>query len=58
MIDYQIVTQADRDAAANYLISEGYWFIDPFDYITGKMDGTPLVQAFARHRIAHSDGKE
>lgn len=40
------VTQADRDAAA------GYYFAMRPEIRRGAMDSGPLVQAFARHRIA------
>lgn len=49
-----LVTPEDREAAADYLKNHGYWYIDPDAYLAGKMDGVPLVQAFARHRQTHS----
>lgn len=48
-------TQADRDAAAGY--QKKYPAEDnpfAFEMERGDADSTPLVQAFARHRIAHS----
>lgn len=47
-----MVTQADRDEAANYLRDHGYWHVDPDEFRSGEKDETPLVQAFARHRLA------
>lgn len=44
------VTQADRDEAADYLRDHGYWHVDDEEFRSGAKDGTPLVQAFARHR--------
>lgn len=47
------VTQADREAAKSLLGRDdsgpSWWSID-----SGNADSDPLVQAFARHRIAHS----
>ena len=45
--EHVTVTQADRDAAAS-MGTDAFWR----DYTrSGRNDGTPLVQAFARHRI-------
>jgi len=50
------VIQADRDAAADYaLASEPNDTAFPYDVRRGYLDKAPVVQAFARHRIAHSD---
>lgn len=45
------VTQADRDAAAD-LFGTSPWSREQF--LSGKRDKTEKVQAFARHRPAHS----
>lgn len=42
------VEQIDRDAAADYTGSEIY----RTGGVDGKLDHTPLVQAFAQHRLA------
>lgn len=45
------VTQADRDAAAKYVL---IWAGEStqVDYLTqGRSDNSPLVQAFAAHRL-------
>lgn len=55
MKDLVEVTQADRDAAADYLIAAYPEAArDPRVRAVreGKMDGDPVVQAIARHRIA------
>lgn len=44
-----IVTQSDRDAAANSSPHNERWGML---VRAGHMDADPLVQAFARHRIA------
>jgi len=50
------VSQADRDAAADYaLASEPNDTAFPYDVRRGYLDKAPVVQAFARYRIAHSD---
>ena len=50
------VIQADRDAAADYaLASEPNDTAFPYDVRRGYLDKAPVVQAFARYRIAHSD---
>jgi len=50
------VIQADRDAAADYaLASEPNDTAFPYDVRRGYLDKAPVVQAFARHRIAYSD---
>ena len=45
-----VPTQADREAAAD-LRATTPWSRE--QYLTGKMDKKPAVQAFARHRLAH-----
>ena len=51
-----VVTQADRDAASRFV--EGYCRIDRYTYsarrmvVIGDWDDHPMVQDFARHRIA------
>ena len=44
------VTQSDRDAAAPF----ANCLSDMQDIFDGRADGLPVVQAFARHRQAHS----
>lgn len=51
------VTQADRDAAANYMarVSAAKGDYDPVSmaFMDSACDGMLIVQAFARHRISH-----
>lgn len=53
MTDTVPVTQADRETAANY---ERFMLNDENSYtrgiVNGRHDSHPLVQAFARHRLA------
>lgn len=49
------VSQEDREAAADYLREHAYWQIDPDEFRSGEKDGTPLVQAIARHRQSERD---
>ena len=60
MTDDQTVTQADRDAAADMLKAEGIRSEAlRTNIIAGHCDALPCVQAFARHRTAHSgEGRE
>jgi len=51
------VTDADREAAANYADADGEYFVDPEDRrefiaktLASELDEEPLVQAFANHR--------
>jgi len=64
MTDEVPVTPADRDAAENYLRSlheewhsgiEGYWRGERI--AVGEVDDDPLVQSFARHRIASEQSR-
>lgn len=48
------VTQADRDAAANYMRRAGVATAESYrGYVGGVYDASNIVQAFARHRLAH-----
>jgi hypothetical protein len=53
MGDVVEVIQADRDAAAG-IASETHWFTprDRFGMVQGHNDSHPIIQAFARHRLA------
>lgn len=48
------VNQADRDAVSSYLLRQtnGIWTRVPRETLNGAYDNEPLVQAFARHRLA------
>lgn len=46
------VTQADRDAAMNPVVSRGYTKRTRAKVLRGDKDEDDLVQAFARHRIS------
>jgi hypothetical protein len=47
--------QADREAAADaYFVWVGKNPVIPHKMIAGECDRHSMVQAFARHRIAHS----
>jgi hypothetical protein len=51
------VIQADRDAAADYVLSTDHWTMKrvvagSIQAGGGDMDKAPLVQAFARHRLS------
>lgn len=54
-----VVTQADREAAAQYVETDDEYYCNPQDRADfqdmtrgGELDGELLVQAFARHRTA------
>jgi hypothetical protein len=44
------VTQADREAAADYLIANGMGLVNVMRIRRGRKDSHPATQAFARHR--------
>lgn len=48
------VEQCDRDAAAEYA-SEGGWGDGRAYWLANALDSHPLIQAFARHRIAERE---
>lgn len=50
------VTQADRDAAAEFFLAAG-WHGKGGSIKSGKRDDEPLVQAFARHRLTAQSGE-
>jgi len=60
MTNDQTVTQADRDAAVSAYESERVKTAAyRINIALGRLDDDPLVQAFARHRTAHSgEGRE